>query len=109
MALMSGRERRRLPDWEDPSQCMYRRVAIDLERCDGCRLCTLVCPANVLEICGESGHRKARVKTDHRGCISCNNCAAICATGAIGATQANDFVGFYRQLGRGAFSAPRRF
>ncbi len=109
MTLLPWREQRRLPDWEDPAQCMYHRVAIDLERCDGCRLCTLVCPANVLEMSVATGRRQARVKLDHRGCISCNNCAAICANGAIGATQANDFVGFYRQLGRGGFCAPRRF
>ncbi len=109
MALLTKQERRHFPDWDDPAQCIFHRVAIDLEKCDGCRLCTLACPANVLEVYAENGRKKARVKTSQRGCISCNNCCAICANGAIRAIQANDFVGFYRQLGRGAFAPPRRF
>jgi len=109
MALLSKQERRHFPDWDNPAECIFHRVAIDLEACDGCKLCTLVCPANVLEVYGEKGRKKARVKASQRGCISCNNCRAICANGAIGATQANDFVGFYRQLGRGEFAMPRRF
>jgi len=109
MALLSKQERRHFPDWDDPSECIFHRVAIDLELCDGCKLCTLVCPANVLELYSDNGRKKARVKSSQRGCISCNNCRAICANGAIGATQPNDFVGYYRQLGRGEFTMPRKF
>ena len=109
MALLSKQERRHFPDWDDPTQCIFHRVAIDLDKCDGCKLCTLVCPANVLELYRESGKKKARVKASQRGCISCNNCRAICANGAIGTTRANDFVGYYRQLGRSEFAMPRRF
>ena len=109
MALLSKQERRHFPDWEDPAECIFQRVEIDLEKCDGCRLCTLVCPANVLEVYADGDRKKARVKTSERGCISCNNCHAICANDAIGATLAYDFVGFYQQLGRGSFSLPRKF
>lgn len=110
MALLSKDERRRFPDWDDASDCIFHRVTIDLAKCDGCRLCTLACPANVLEIFrDEHGKKKARVKESQRGCISCNNCHAICASSAIAASEAFDFVGYYRQLGRGAFSPPRRF
>jgi formate hydrogenlyase subunit 6/NADH:ubiquinone oxidoreductase subunit I len=73
-------------------------------------LCTLACPANVLEVYRDpNGKKKARVKASQRGCISCNNCHAICSKGAIGATETFDFVGYYRQLGRGAFAPPRKF
>lgn len=110
MDQLNDRERRHFPEWDDPAECLFRRVAIDLEKCDGCRLCTLACPANVLELFrDEHGKKKVRVKESQRGCISCNNCRAICTTGAIGATQANDFVGYYRQLGRGALEPPRKF
>ncbi len=109
MALLSKQERRHFPEWDDPAECLFRRVTVDLEACDGCRLCTLVCPANVLEIYKVDGKKKARVKESQRGCISCNNCRAICDTGAIAATEANDFAGYYRQLGRGAFAPPRKF
>ena len=109
MALLTKQERRHFPDWDDPAQCIFHRVTIDLEKCDGCKLCTLICPANILELYGEKGHRKARVKESFRGCASCNNCHAICENGAIAATHYYDFVGYYRQLGRGEFSLPRRF
>lgn len=109
MALLSKQEQRRFPDLDDSAECIFHRVSIDLEKCDGCKLCTLACPANVLELYTVNGRKKARVKDDHRGCISCNNCHAICDNDAIGATQPYDFVGFYRQLGRGAFAMPRKF
>jgi 2-oxoglutarate ferredoxin oxidoreductase subunit delta len=109
MTLLSKTERRHFPDWDDPAECIFHRVTIDLDVCDGCKLCTVVCPANVLELFGDKGKKKARVKENHRGCISCNNCRAICDTGAIAATRHYDFVGFYRQLGRGDFSMPRKF
>jgi formate hydrogenlyase subunit 6/NADH:ubiquinone oxidoreductase subunit I len=109
MALLSRAERRHFPDWDDPEQCIFCRVEIDAERCNGCKLCALVCPANVLELYGEKGRKKARVKESVRGCASCNNCQAICESGAIAVTRPYDFVGFYRQLGRGEFSMPRKF
>jgi 2-oxoglutarate ferredoxin oxidoreductase subunit delta len=108
-SLVSKAERRHLPDWDDAAECLFRRVTIDLEACDGCKLCTIVCPANVLELYGDKGKKKVRVKDDNRGCISCNNCHAICANGAITATRHYDFVGYYRQLARGEFSLPRKF
>jgi formate hydrogenlyase subunit 6/NADH:ubiquinone oxidoreductase subunit I len=107
MALLSWQERLHFPDRDDTAQCMFHRVTVDLDKCDGCRLCTLACPANVLERYGERGEKTARVKADVRGCISCNNCHAICENGAIQATRHYDFVGCYRQLGRGEFAKPR--
>lgn len=109
MALLSFRDRHHFPDWDNPDECRYQRVTIDLDKCDGCKLCTIVCPANVLEMFGDKGKKKARVKVEHRGCISCNNCHAICEGGAIEATEHYDFEGHFRQFGRGAFAKPRMF
>ena len=109
MSLLSFTERLQIPDWDNPEECRYQRVTVDLAKCDGCKLCTMVCPANVLEMFGEKGKQKSRVKEDHRGCISCNNCHAICCAGAITATDYYDFTGYFRQFGRGDFQEPRKF
>ena len=63
----------------------------------------------MLEQYGEKGNKKVRVKASVRGCVSCNNCHAICDRGAIQATRHYDFSGYYRQLGRGEFTKPRVF
>lgn len=106
---LSRRELRRLPDWDDPQQCRFHAVTVDLQKCDGCRLCALVCPANVLEHYGPKGAKKVRVKADTRGCMSCNNCRAVCDNDAIEATESYGFTGYYRRLGLGGFSPPRVF
>lgn len=109
MSLLTKQERRHFPNWDDPSECKFHRVTIDLDKCDGCKLCTIICPANVLELFGDKGKKKARVKENFRGCISCNNCHAICETGAIQATHHYDFAGYYRRFGIGEFCKPRVF
>jgi formate hydrogenlyase subunit 6/NADH:ubiquinone oxidoreductase subunit I len=109
MSLLTFRERLHLPIWDDSSESIYERVDIDLDTCDGCKQCVIVCPANVLELVIIDGNKKAQVKEDNRGCVSCNNCLAICSTQSIHARKAFDFVGYYKQLGEGEFSMPRRF
>jgi formate hydrogenlyase subunit 6/NADH:ubiquinone oxidoreductase subunit I len=98
-----------IPIWDDPEECVYHRVEIDLEICDGCKICTAVCPANVLELFGPKNDLKARVKLNFTGCMSCNNCYAVCAGRAIKAVQPYDFAGFYEQKRIGEFQFPRRF
>lgn len=98
-----------LPVWDDPREAIFHKVEIDLEICDGCKLCTVVCPANVLELFGPKDNLKARVKPDFTGCMSCNNCYAICAGKAIRATKPYDFAGYYEQKRIGDFEFPRKF
>jgi formate hydrogenlyase subunit 6/NADH:ubiquinone oxidoreductase subunit I len=98
-----------IPIWDDPTEAIYRRVTIDLDICDGCKLCTVVCPANVLELYGPKDNLKVRVKIDNTGCMSCNNCFAICAGQAIIASEPYDFAGYYEQKRLGEFIFPRRF
>jgi len=109
MSLLTKQEQRHYPDWDDPAQCRFHRVTIDLDKCDGCKLCTIICPGNVLELVVDNGKKKAHVKDNYRGCISCNNCHAICDKGAIEAHEHYDFVGYYKQFARGPFSKPRIF
>jgi formate hydrogenlyase subunit 6/NADH:ubiquinone oxidoreductase subunit I len=98
-----------LPIWDDPAQALYRRVTIDLDKCDGCKLCVVVCPANILELFGPKDNLKVRLKEDASGCMSCNNCYAVCVGQGIYATEPYDFAGFYEQKRIGDFSEARRF
>ncbi len=98
-----------IPIWDDPEEAIYHRVAIDLDVCDGCKLCTVVCPANVLELFGPKGEVRARVKEEFTGCMSCNNCYAVCAGQAITASAPYDFAGAYAQKRIGSFAFPRIF
>jgi len=109
MSLMSLSDRLHLPVWDDPAEAIFQRVDIDLEACDGCKLCVVACPANALELFGDKGSKKSRVKQGNLLCISCNNCMAICSRQAIQARKSIDFAGYYQQLGQGEFSLPRKF
>lgn len=100
---------RYIPIWDDPNEAIYQAVSIDLDVCDGCKLCTVICPANVLELYGPKTDLKVRLKDSASGCMSCNNCYAICAGKAIVAHEPYDFVGYYRQQRIGSFAYPRRF
>ncbi len=96
------------PVLDDPQACRFYPVEIDLERCDGCKLCTMVCPAATLELAGEKGAKKVRLIADGYGCISCNNCYAICKQQAIKARRHYKMTGFYNTEGLGKFSPPRK-
>jgi formate hydrogenlyase subunit 6/NADH:ubiquinone oxidoreductase subunit I len=95
------------PAWDDPEQCGFQRVTIDTDACDGCKMCVIVCPARVLELVRVDGKRKARTLPEVTGCISCNNCMAICGNDAIHATKHFQLTGFYENRGLGEFQPPR--
>ncbi|MBI5232373.1 MAG: 4Fe-4S binding protein [Coriobacteriales bacterium] len=53
-------------------------LALDVEKCTGCRMCTVVCPHAVFEM------RDSRATIVDRGaCMECGACALNCASGAI--------------------------
>ncbi len=106
---MSEPSKNSFPVWDDPTQVQYHRVTINTETCDGCSLCVTICPANVLELVGEKPDLKAQLMDDYMGCMSCNNCYAICATQSIKATVFYNFTGYYKREGRGEFLFPRKF
>ncbi len=56
-------------------------ITLDVERCNGCRICTLVCPHGVIEI-----HDKRARLTDRDACMECGACARNCEQEAIALT-----------------------
>lgn len=60
------------------------KVEIDIEKCKGCELCTVVCKENTLELSkliNKYGYRYAVTINDD--CTGCINCALICPDGVI--------------------------
>ena len=53
-------------------------LVLDDEKCDGCGMCTTVCPHAVFAL----ENRKARI-VDRDACMECGACAGNCPTGAI--------------------------
>ncbi|NTU71498.1 MAG: ferredoxin family protein [Coriobacteriia bacterium] len=54
-------------------------LALDAEKCTGCRQCTLVCPHGVFAI----GPDKRAYLADRGACMECGACAMNCSSGAI--------------------------
>jgi len=57
-------------------------LSLDAEKCNGCRICTVVCPHAVFAI----GDDKKAFLADRGACMECGACALNCATGAITVT-----------------------
>jgi NAD-dependent dihydropyrimidine dehydrogenase PreA subunit len=53
-------------------------LKLNTELCNGCRMCTIVCPHAVFEI----ADKKARI-IDIDDCMECGACAMNCESGAI--------------------------
>ncbi|MCK9422497.1 MAG: 4Fe-4S binding protein [Bacteroidales bacterium] len=53
-------------------------LELDTEKCNGCRMCTIVCPHAVFEI----ADRKAVIRNRDL-CMECGACAKNCPEGAI--------------------------
>jgi ferredoxin len=53
-------------------------LALDAEKCNGCRMCETVCPHGVLRV----EDRKARI-VDLDACMECGACVMNCAEGAL--------------------------
>ena len=84
-------------------------VEIDAELCDGCILCSVICPAAMIEIKGKKQDKKATLREDQDNCMACACCEAICQKEAIYVVRSYDFGGKWKQLDRGGLCIPRRF
>ncbi len=55
-------------------------VKINIEKCKGCQLCTLVCPKEIIKLSNKinsKGYQYIEI-TDPEKCIACGMCALIC-------------------------------
>jgi 2-oxoglutarate ferredoxin oxidoreductase subunit delta len=75
----------RRPILSPPKVKEHYRVVVDREQCDGCRLCTVFCPLDVLEIGVETNRRMIHyaVVASPLNCLGCEQCQRICPTAAI--------------------------
>lgn len=84
-------------------------VAVDEEKCQGCTLCFLICPAGLLEMVGEDKKKKSTIREGQDNCMACGCCEAICESGAIKLIMPYDHGGEWKQIDRGLLSVPRIF
>ena len=56
-------------------------LELDAEKCNGCRVCTVVCPHGVFAMAD-----KRAVIADRGACMECGACALNCSAGAISVT-----------------------
>ena len=75
----------RRPILDPPQTVGTCLIAIDIERCDGCRLCKVFCPLDVLDIGPETNRRMLHyaVAVKPEDCLGCGQCERLCPTAAI--------------------------
>ena len=60
------------------------RVEIDIQKCKGCELCTVVCKENTLTLSKEINNKGYRyIVSVNDDCTGCINCALVCPDAVI--------------------------
>jgi Fe-S-cluster-containing hydrogenase component 2 len=102
-------DRLRIPTYDNEAYVTFGRVSIDRSRCNGCGMCALICPCDVLVMEGEGKARRAAMTRQEPECMSCNDCAAICKRGAVKVVVSYDYGYRFKTLDRGGLVLPRKF
>lgn len=87
----------------------HAKIEVDLDRCIACTMCTIICPAAIIELVGKGKDRKAHSREDQDNCMGCSGCEAICDSQAIRVVVPYDFGGKLKTYDRGELSLPRLF
>ena len=61
-------------------------VVVNTERCKGCNLCVVACPADVLELHPRDVNNKGYQYVDMKhpdNCIGCASCGLVCPDGCL--------------------------
>lgn len=61
-------------------------VVINEERCKGCNLCVMACPADVLALQSKEVNNRGynfAYMANEQACIGCSSCAVVCPDGCI--------------------------
>jgi formate hydrogenlyase subunit 6/NADH:ubiquinone oxidoreductase subunit I len=64
-----------------PSYTSFARFRLEEKECTGCGRCVASCPIHLLMLV--DGKAQPNERYDHFRCITCQNCEAVCPTGAI--------------------------
>lgn len=59
------------------------KIKYDREKCIGCRLCVIVCPANAMEFL----EQEKKIKHHVLPCTMCGECVDVCPVKALSQTQ----------------------
>jgi 2-oxoglutarate ferredoxin oxidoreductase subunit delta len=72
------------PDKPKKVRKVKGRVEIDIQKCKGCELCTVVCKENTLALSKEINNKGYRyIVTVNDDCTGCINCALVCPDAVI--------------------------
>jgi formate hydrogenlyase subunit 6/NADH:ubiquinone oxidoreductase subunit I len=109
MARLTFKERLTIPTYDNEEYATTGRVAVDERKCNGCGMCVQICPGKALYLEGAAKKKKARMEEVFPQCMSCNDCAAICETGAITVILPYEFGFYFKKTARGDLAPPRSF
>lgn len=69
---------------EERRKTMSSKAIVNAERCKECRLCTVNCPKNAIEMTDEINSRGYKhVRVDEEKCVGCGTCYLVCPDGVF--------------------------
>ncbi|MFX1275928.1 MAG: ferredoxin family protein [Promethearchaeota archaeon] len=78
-------ESKRAPILPPPQPQKKYEVIIDSEQCDGCKVCVVFCPKELLEPSDDTNSRMLHyvVIKNPDNCLGCKQCERLCPTSSI--------------------------